>query len=157
VRTTYTHYNPGYGLGVPWPADANWVLNTYGERWVTEGSATAKGQYCFESDTGFLSRVRIMKGTQPGAADILRVYTRDGNGNVIREEYFGGDVQALSTSGDLCSLPLPGNQYRIDHTYAYGSLASSQYYDAGGAALSAQPTWGLRPQARLPYAARGGL
>jgi len=42
----------------------------------------------------------------------------------------------IADSADLCALSLPANQYRIDHTYAFGSLASTQYYDEAGVALS---------------------
>jgi hypothetical protein len=58
-----------------------------------------------------------------------------GGGNLTKEEYFGGDQQTLGT-GELCSLALPANQYRIDHTWQYGAGNLSQYYDAAGNALS---------------------
>ncbi|MCP4677687.1 MAG: hypothetical protein GY854_19650, partial [Deltaproteobacteria bacterium] len=86
-------------------------------------------------EPGFLLRSRTMVGTTPDAHDVITARTRDEFGNLIREEHFGGDVQSVSTSTDLCGLPLPDNQYRIDHAYQYGSLRSSQYYDENGVAF----------------------
>ncbi|MCP4573636.1 MAG: hypothetical protein GY838_14855, partial [bacterium] len=56
-------------------------------------------------------------------------------GNLKTEEYFGGDVQTLSTSADLCGLSLPANQYEIEHSYQYGSLQATQYVGDHGVPL----------------------
>ena len=146
TRTTYTAFNTGNGThdsgsypGLnnfhPVPVTSPWVLHLYPEQTVTEGSATTKTQFCWDVNTGFLLRKRILSGTAPGANDLLTVYTPDVKGNLLREERFGGDVQALGTTA-LCSLALPANQFRIDHTYQYGQLKTSQHYDAAGAPLS---------------------
>ncbi len=96
---------------------------------------TAKTEHCFDAATGFLQRTRTLKtGTTRGANDLVAVFTPTG-GNLTREEYYGGDQQTLGT-GELCSLSLPANQYRIDHTWQYGVGNLSQYYDAAGSALS---------------------
>ena len=147
TRTTYTAYNSGNGThdsgtypGMnnfhPVPVTSAWVIHLYPEQTVTEGSATAKMQFCWDVNTGFLLRKRILSGSAPGANDLLAVYTPDVKGNLLREERFGGDVQALDTAAALCSMPLPANQFRIDHTYQYGQLKTSQHYDAAGAPLS---------------------
>jgi RHS repeat-associated protein len=48
-------------------------------------------------------------------------------GNTTREEWFGGDTQAIAT-GTLCSLTPPTcGTYRIDHTYQFGVRNTSRY------------------------------
>jgi hypothetical protein len=92
-------------------------------------------EYCFDSSTGLLLRTRVLQnGTGQGANGVVTKLTYSG-GNPIREESYGGDVQTLAT-GDLCSLALPANQYRIDHGWQYGVHKSAQYVDAAGIALS---------------------
>ncbi len=112
-----------------------WVLGTYTEQTRTEGGVTAKTEHCFDAATGFLLRTRTLKsGINRGADDLVAAFTQTG-GNLTREEYFGGDQQTVGT-GALCSLALPANQYRIDHTWQYGVGNLSRYYDAAGVALS---------------------
>ncbi len=135
-RTVTTSYNPGNVL--PTTDDA-WVLETFADRTVTDGVSTIKAQFCFDPNTGFLKRQRTYLGTSPGAHDVVLVATADsGSGNVVREQWYGGDPQSVSTSTDLCNLALPAaDAYRVDHAYQYGTLASSQYKDAAGNASGA--------------------
>jgi hypothetical protein len=148
VRATTTNYNPGVGTlnldanGNILPgftmlgSSAPWVLETYTEATQTESGVTAKQQFCFDASTGFLLRQRTYKsGTSPGTKDVVQVFTQSA-GNRIREQSYGGDVQTLSTSTALCSLTLPTDAYRVDHTYQYGALATSQYRFANGTAMS---------------------
>lgn len=148
VRTTFTGFNPDAGGGYPLykidPATnapaaghnfvmigsgAPWVLGTFVEQTVSEGGATAKNEYCFDTGTGFLRRKRVLaNGTGRGTNDVLVVLTpsTDGRGNLGAEEWFGGDTQAVPTTA-LCGLTPPANQYRIDYAYQYGSRSSAQY------------------------------
>lgn len=64
---------------------------------------------------------------------MLAVFTQ-ANGNLVREEWYGGDTQSLTANGTTCTMALPINQYRIDHAYQHGSLASSQHKTATGGA-----------------------
>ncbi len=140
ARTTFTNFNPGNVL-----PGAAWVLGTHTEQWVQQAGVRAKTQLCFDGNTGFLRRKRVYRLTNadplPASNDVLALYTVDaGSGNMVREESYGGDKapQALSTSTNLCGLGLPaaGSEYRVDHTYQFGSLATSTYVDAAGAPLS---------------------
>ena len=153
VRTDYTNFNPthgtyyvnpttnvqsgGYG---PWSSGVAWVLGTSTETWAQEGASTIKTQTCFEPDTGFLGWARTYQnGSSALTTDVLVRYTRDSLGNVVDEESFGADGGGLpaTTQNSACTLTgLPTNQYRTHHTYAYGSRATSQYYQANGAAMS---------------------
>jgi YD repeat-containing protein len=144
-RTAYTNYNPGtdsngYRNGVfAFASNVPWILGTFSEQWVSEAGHSAKSLACFESTTGYLQRLRTLKGDAadpasilPASDDLLGVFTRDGAGNTTDEAYYGGDarsgVGALGTT-DLCSLGLPSAQYEIRHGYANGVRASTQYYD----------------------------
>jgi len=140
VRSALTNFNPTRGtfpgtfvmLGSSEP----WVLGTFSEQTATEAGVTSKSEFCFDSATGFLDRVRTLKtGTTRGPNDLLAVFTRDTSGNRIRERYFGGDTQSLDTSGD-CAFALPADQYAIEHTYQFGTLKTSEYLDAAGTPLS---------------------
>ena len=133
--TLVTNYNPTRGtypgsftmLG----SNEAWVLGTYDSQTRTEGGVTAKTEHCFDTATGALLRTRTLKtGTSRGVNDVVTAFTYT-SGNVTREESYGGDVQALTT-GDLCGLALPANQYRIDHGWQYGVRNSSQYFECRG-------------------------
>lgn len=137
--TLVTNYNPARGtypgsFAMLGSNDA-WVLGTYDSQTRTEGGVTAKTEHCFDTTTGALLRTRALQtGTLRDDNDLLSVFTYT-SGNVTKEEFYGGDVQALGT-GELCSLALPASQYRIDHGWQYGARSTSQYHDAAGVALS---------------------
>jgi len=83
-------------------------------------------QFCFDTN-GFLTRHRQLAGATAAANDVIAVYTAT-NGNVTREDYYGGDAQNSMPLTDFCvasSFGLPA--YSIAHTYSNGSLATSQY------------------------------
>lgn len=124
-RTVFTNYNPGWCAACQPSTGTAWILDTYTETQVTEGTATAKAEYCW--DKGLLTRKRVLKsGATQDSADVASVFVRDtATGNVTSEEVFGGDLQSLST-GNLCNLSLPLPVYQTDHTYSHGSLATSQ-------------------------------
>ncbi len=139
-RTTRVNFNPSSGtypgsFVLP-PPSGPWILGTYDLQQTTEGSSSFKSTYCFDANTGFMNLKRVLAGTSEGAYDVVTRYTADpASGEMIREESFGGDVQALGTTS-LCSLALPVPQYRVDHTWRYGSLATSRYVDGNGVPLS---------------------
>ena len=160
ARTSTTGFNPGPSGSYPdytvaddnsvsggypatgFPVAQPWILGTYGMKEQIEGGVTAHAEYCFEKNgssypsTGFLLRSRTYaSGTSAGATDLVSGYTRDANGNVTSEQDYGGDGANLGTGG-LCSVTLPANAYRIDHTYQYGSLQTSRYIDGSGTPLS---------------------
>ena len=134
-RTTFTHFNPEAGtynaggggtFQMRGPFDP-WVLETYTEKTVGEGggSSKSKEQYCFEKDgaTGlprslFLERRRVYFdefGTTPNNKDLVAVYQRDSQGNLIREDSYGGDKVPLNTSTGLCSASYTNPQFGMIH------------------------------------------
>ena len=132
VRGGTTNFNPGDVIP---SASSPWLLSLFTKTSVEENGVTAKTQSCFDSATGFLKRQRTLAGTTPGATDLLAVFTPDTAGNVIREEYYGGDGASLATSA-LCTMPLPlAPAYRIDHEYSHGVLSRSYYVRADGTAM----------------------
>jgi RHS repeat-associated protein len=148
VRSEFKNYNPGVGIlnldayGNIQPGftmlgtSAPWVLETYTEAKQIEAGVTSIQQFCFDATTGFLLRRRIQRLASVNANDLLAVFTQSG-GNLIRERYYGGDTQSISTSTDLCGLAPPSSDaFRIDHAYQSGTRRSSQYFTAAGTAMS---------------------
>jgi RHS repeat-associated protein len=139
IRSTTTNYNPASGSYpgsfTPPLASAAWLLNTYSYQDLIENGVTARQELCFDSTTGFLTRVRTLKnGTSRHATDLLAIYTPDtSTGNRIREQYHGGDRGSLNLA-PICDalLETGAYEYRIDHQYDYGTLKKSQYYTTGG-------------------------
>jgi YD repeat-containing protein len=135
IYTPLSAYTRADGYAMLDAADS-WFLEAYTTAYVKENNPppnnpTAYSEACFDPRYGFLSRLRV-KSSNTGAAsgdDLLRIFTRDDtSGYVSREEYFGGDLQTVSTSS-LCTLTPPAhNQYsfQIDHTYEYGVPKTSQ-------------------------------
>ena len=150
-RTPFTNYNPGHDLVlgadfnvepgyVMWPTTDPWILGTSTEQTVTENGVTAKTQTCFNSTTGFLERTRTMKNATPHKNDVIAVFTPTAEGHVGTEQHYGGDVQTVSTSSNLCGLTLPAtDQYRLTHTYSNGSLATSRHSNADGSSVGFTP------------------
>ena len=145
---TMTTFNPGVGTyahqAVTIPAGqfpstaAPWILGTFDERTVSDGVETAKEQFCFEAGTGFLLRHRTLAGSSPLSYDLLQVYTRTGQGFLQDEKDYGGDLQAVSLAGDLCTLTPPGSTvYHLRHSYSYRVRAKTEYLQAGGAPMPA--------------------
>jgi RHS repeat-associated protein len=138
--TTVTDFNPGNGAypGAFVLPDVNgpWVLGTYDYQTRQQGSGVSKIEACFDPSTGFLLRKRVLQyGTSEGPHDLLTVFTPgstgNSNGNVVTEDYFGGDTQNLSgLCGSTCACSLGAGQYRINKTYPSGALATSQYLGA---------------------------
>jgi len=150
-RESYTGFNLNAGIyslnsdGTRAPGftmlndSESWVLNTFSESYVKEGSEYNRTLACFDLATGFLQRKRALADTSgvAGPEDLLTVYTRDPvSGYASREESFGGDLlqapedpqQPLSTS-PLCTMSLPAHNrysFRQDYTFEFGALKTSR-------------------------------
>jgi len=107
------------------------------EKRVTEGSSTSTSQFCFDRDTGFVSRQRVLAGGSPGNSDILRVFEPEqigsnSTGRVATELVYGGDDQGSMDNlyGSLCDMTLPDQaQFETHHTYDHGVLKASTVVD----------------------------
>lgn len=149
-RRTFTNYNPEAGtynnggggtFAMRGPFDP-WVLESFTERTTGEGggSSQSKEQYCFERDgatnlprSGFLERKRVYLdefGSTPAPQDLVTVYQRDGSGNLVREDSYGGNKVPLNTSANLCSAAYTNPQYGMIH----------QPVDPNGVGRTSQPT-----------------
>ncbi len=149
-RRTFMNYNPESGtyndggggtFSMRGPNDP-WVLETYTEKTMGEGggSSQSKEQYCFERDgatglprSGFLERRRVYVdefGATPSNQDLVTVYQRDGSGNLIREDAYGGSKVPLATTASLCTANYTNPQY--------GTIY--QPVDPNGAGRTSQPT-----------------
>ncbi|MBV9958345.1 MAG: hypothetical protein JO360_07990, partial [Acidobacteria bacterium] len=144
VREQTVDYNastgtyPSAGFALP-PTNLPWLINLYGKQKQVEGSSSQVMEICYDRNTGFARRQRLWWSADPAgnisSKDALVVYTADASGQTVREQYYGGDVQPLGTTG-LCTLALPGSeQYQVQHAYQYGTRSSSQYYTSAGAVV----------------------
>jgi len=130
-NTMASGYNPP-ATSVPW------ILNTFTSQRTAEGTSSERTLSCFEYGTGFLQRRRVVVDANAlSSNDVLSRITNDGLGNAGREESFGGDAPPTGTNpqalaaAPLCTMNLPAAaQYRIDHTWQRGSLATSTYVNA---------------------------
>lgn len=127
-------------------------MNTYTTSTVTElGQGTIEQDACFDS-TGFMTSRRTRKSLLANSSaspnDLLVLFSKDGNGNISSERYWGGDDPVTSAASSFvaapttftCGQPLTDEAYRIDHTYASGVHKTATYVDAGGIALSFRNT-----------------
>ena len=112
-----------------------WLLQTFTEQRITESGATAIVENCFDSDTGFLEKRRVLAGATRSNADLFTHFLEEGTtGQVSSERLFGGDDHGLTFASDyttLCDMsPILGEpMYRTDHTYAHGVRASTTRVD----------------------------
>src|SRR5580704_4457828 len=144
IRGTYSVDQPSNtytGSYVYQPASSPWVLHTSTYDYTQENGAADLRSSCFDPSTGFLLRRRLysQSGTDPAAVmlpnDVIEQFVPDssGNGNLVSENYFGGDnAQIAPTSADLCQQSLPAtSEYGINHAYASGVRSVTAYRNAG--------------------------
>jgi len=116
-----------------------WVLNTHYWRSITENNIERVSEFCFDKTTGFMTRARLKGGD--GTNDVISVFShtlpspfdpaQNGKGNVLREEYYGGDDQEVATGSLICDTTLPSTpKYTIYNQYQFGGRSTSQYKDA---------------------------
>jgi YD repeat-containing protein len=137
VRRTTTSYHPNL---------ATWVLNTYDssrteelhDNIVTSSRASSS---CFDATTGFLNRVRTIRGPAEGPTDFLTVFTPETRatdhswtGQIAKESYFGGDAPLaggrntqLSVGFLTCSDPPGTPAFEVSHEYQYGVRNATQH------------------------------
>jgi RHS repeat-associated protein len=144
-RTETTNYNPSRPAvqvdPTTWintpansrpPASERWLLGLFDIQTNAEAGLSTTSHTCFDPVTGFLTRRRLLRDSIRNPADVLRVFTADGNGNPTVEEYFGGDTpgQELQNAA-LCQMSTPAvPRYQISHSYQHGALSRSQYSGA---------------------------
>ena len=131
-RETHTQWTPTVTA-------STWILNAPTYEWVKENGTFAHyAQNCHLANTPLLTHRRVHVAAtgsptpSPSSKDLIVVYDADTAGNVTSERHYGGDAatQALNP-GSPCAIALPaGPQYRINHTYQFGVLATSQYNGA---------------------------
>ena len=117
--------------GVP----SSWVLDTFSFQEASEGGASARTLYAFDGNTGFLGSIRTLKnGIATGNYDTLTLRCPDARGNLASEAFYGGDVQSLGALSVSCTSQ-GAWQYRLAHSYSYGSLALSSYMSSASATV----------------------
>ncbi len=144
VKSVHTNYNPLRGTYpgtfTNIPSTSAWVTETFDLRTTSEGGVTAKELFCFDG-LGFLKRQRTQLGTNTAAADVVRAFERNGDGNLRYERFYGSDQQAAPTGNpsgsDFCdasfetALAALTPEYEIEHKYNSGTRRLSQYLVPG--------------------------
>ncbi|MFQ5529173.1 MAG: RHS repeat domain-containing protein [Gemmatimonadota bacterium] len=138
IRTTTTNFNPSAGSypgSFTHPSVGSlWVLDTFDEREVTEGTDINRETFCFDA-FGFMTRRRSFEDDSAPigekAVDVVSEFQRNGVGNLRFERYYGGDVQAMDTGTDLCTISLSSPQYELEHQYMFGAREFTRYLDSG--------------------------
>ncbi|HYK02282.1 MAG TPA: hypothetical protein VE974_11035 [Thermoanaerobaculia bacterium] len=166
TRVTTTNYNPttaSDGVRIIDPSES-WLTENYDFVETKDVHATAgvlsrsRTEACFDPLNGRLLRRRALRGATASEFDLLAVFKDQDasggstDGNVSQEEYYGGDLQSLGAGFATCSgnLSNVAPQYRIHHTYQYGSLASTRYEGMNFKALDAT----IDPPSGLPSSTR---
>jgi hypothetical protein len=167
VTTAYNAYEAGvnasdpnviatgtYPTGVipftPPATSKHWILNLFTSTTTTEGSASAKRQFCFAPATGFLKGTRTLGAPGIANTDLVAGFVSDSNaaggaaGNATSEKYYGGDAKdnggvdtRITSTTELCSmLDIPNASpgplaFDVRHTFEHGVKKSSEYYSSG--------------------------
>lgn len=130
VRESTTNYLP------PSTApNAPWITGLYDWKTVKENGQTIRIEADFDPANGFLRRqrsLRLFDGSR-STSDLVAAFTADSSGNVATESYYGGDSQSLAIDLPIKNLVLPSSpQYKVSHTYQYGSRNSSSSLNPNG-------------------------
>ncbi|HEX8618817.1 MAG TPA: hypothetical protein VF911_14635 [Thermoanaerobaculia bacterium] len=140
AKTMFTNFNPtsdaegrttsgtrAIAAGTPW------VLQKFSETRSELGTLVkARSLACFDAD-GSLRGVRTLADPSSSAAsatDVVTLFQYDA-GNLVREDWFGGDTQDAQFVSDLCAAA-EGSTYRKSYGYAFGSLSSVNVHGKDG-------------------------
>ncbi|MCU1231254.1 MAG: hypothetical protein JWO97_4138 [Acidobacteria bacterium] len=124
-RTTDTDYNAS---GTMIAANQPWILGTYTSTATSDGTATSRSEYCFDSLTGRLKGVRAVRAST--AKDLLTIFEdADDDGNVEKENFYGGDDPFHAAPATTCASDT-NPQYAVNHTFAAGVLQTTKSADA---------------------------
>ncbi|MBZ0089221.1 MAG: hypothetical protein K8H90_02465, partial [Thermoanaerobaculia bacterium] len=130
---------------------AAWLLGLFDATQVTENGDTARSEFSFDSNTGFLECVRRLRsGVGRNGHDILVKYTATAEGNRAAESHFGGDDVTLLETGTCEDSGALTPKYRREFEYAYGSLRSAKFAGAtsNDTDLDIDPSTGLPSTSR---------
>ena len=108
-----------------------WLLGLLVERRIDHGSEVRRTRWCLDGD-GEIVLERRLAAAAEGPHDLVTRTVRDGAGNPLAMEHFGGDVETLATSADLCNLPLGGPQYRQETEHVAGTVRAARWVGPGG-------------------------
>lgn len=125
------------------PEEDPWALETLPEVQSGDNFPSAEGanygsSLCFD-ELGTLTRLRRrVQGISDDALDILEVYERDAQGQVVRQTLYGGASHDLPVGVELCSLDVPAlgpPAYERIFEYQHGVMSRATFVDESGAEL----------------------
>ena len=138
ATVTYTGWNPHLDPSSK-PEEGTWLLTTHTEKWVSRNGQTARTDYHFDTNTGFLECMRSYRnfGQSSSANDLVEVRTLDGDYNLGEVRLLGADRSPLnSVSG--CHTGLGTVTHRKTYAYTDGVLRRESIHDPGSGDLVLQ-------------------
>jgi len=135
-RTVTTDWNKVNGVPRQIQPGDRWFTEEYENIAANEQQRIAAAQACFATDASggrYLRATRTLKGSSPGANDLITLNTLGSDANLASETYYGGDTTPLpsgaATATNLCNAigSLGTAAYEILHTWQDGVQATSQH------------------------------
>ena len=125
-RVYYVNYNLTSGTYpgsyVPVPTTTPWLTEVYDYEELTEsdalGESVVRIETGFDASTGVTTcRRTLTSGSTRSATDVLVTYAHDSLGRVTDIKTYGGDLQALSTTGPDCGDVPAAPEYWFRNSY----------------------------------------
>lgn len=133
---------------------AQWLLGQAVETRLERGSEVRVVKRCLDSQ-GRVVAERRLAGAVEGPHDLITRTIRNASGFAEALEYYGGDLQSLPTSSDLCNLTiLGGPQYRQEMQYQGAAVRSAAWVGAGGETVAVTVDRDIDPATGLVAASR---
>jgi RHS repeat-associated protein len=110
-----------------------WIHGLSSGSTTSQGGLQSKRETCFDSETGFLQRQRLLAGSSQQSKDVIVEFEEgedaDGHdGFGVAERLYGGEGGGVP-NGSLCGLSLSSPSYVKRNAYKYGSLNRSAWVE----------------------------
>jgi len=135
TKTSITKYTQ-WTLADAFTKEKPWITGLFTERSVNEGTEIRRELTCFDDQTGFLERRRVLRNSDhPGASDLLTIYEPSDFGDIFIVKNFGGEKQATLPESHNCesSVELLGTPwYQVEtHYFTPVDGTSTEFYTGG--------------------------
>ncbi len=133
--------NPDHTVAQSIVPPAVWLLDTFREQWLTEGSVGSGGEACFHPTLGHRTYSRTwsktaLNTTSPAANrstnDLVVKHSVNAQGELDLERFFGADTYpgTMPTADSWCDSDTPWGatqqDYALDHNHQFGVLSEQR-------------------------------